>query len=137
MKYVLMALIRVYQWTVSPLIGPVCRFYPSCSHYGYEAIARHGAVYGTYLTVRRLARCHPWNPGGVDLVPERGERPWWANIGTSLRVFARPAERMRPHPPVGPAGGPAGGPANHEATDPTLRPQSELGVTSHQPPQGA
>jgi uncharacterized protein len=79
MKYVLMALIRVYQMTVSPLLGPVCRFYPSCSHYGYEAIARHGAIYGTYLTLRRLLRCHPWNPGGVDLVPREGERPRWSS----------------------------------------------------------
>lgn len=77
MKYLLMGLIRLYQWTISPLLGPVCRFYPSCSRYGYEAIRTHGAVYGTYLTVRRLLRCHPWNPGGIDHVPPKGERPWW------------------------------------------------------------
>jgi putative membrane protein insertion efficiency factor len=85
MKYVLMALIRVYQLTVSPLLGPVCRFYPSCSHYGYEAISRHGAIYGTYLTVRRLLRCHPWNPGGVDLVPPKRERPWWSRDRASVQ----------------------------------------------------
>jgi len=77
-KYLLLALIRFYQWTISPLLGPVCRFYPSCSHYGYEAIATHGAVYGGYLTVRRLLRCHPWNPGGLDPVPPRSVRPGWA-----------------------------------------------------------
>ena len=75
-----MGLIKLYQWTISPLLGPVCRFYPSCSHYGYEAIAVHGALKGTYLTVRRLLRCHPWNPGGLDPVPPRkgttrGEQP--------------------------------------------------------------
>lgn len=76
MKYLLMAVIRVYQWTVSPLLGPVCRFYPSCSRYGYQAISVHGALYGSYLTVRRLLRCHPWNPGGVDLVPpKRQQKP--------------------------------------------------------------
>ena len=78
MKYPLLALIRLYQWTVSPLLGPVCRFYPSCSRYGYEAIATHGAIYGSYLTLRRLLRCHPWNPGGIDTVPPRSARPWWA-----------------------------------------------------------
>jgi uncharacterized protein len=70
-KYPLMALIRIYQVLVSPLLGPSCRFYPSCSRYGYEALATHGAVKGTYLTARRLLRCHPWNPGGVDPVPPR------------------------------------------------------------------
>jgi putative membrane protein insertion efficiency factor len=71
-KYPLMALIRLYQWTVSPLLGPTCRFYPSCSRYAYEAIATHGAVKGCYLAARRLLRCHPWNPGGIDPVPPRG-----------------------------------------------------------------
>jgi putative membrane protein insertion efficiency factor len=76
-KYVLMGLIRLYQWTISPALGPVCRFYPSCSHYGYQAIRTHGSIYGSYLTIRRLLRCHPWNPGGIDHVPPKGERPWW------------------------------------------------------------
>jgi uncharacterized protein len=74
MKYLLMGLIRIYQMTISPLLGPVCRFYPSCSHYGYEAISTHGAIYGSWLTVRRLLRCHPWNPGGVDHVPPKRGR---------------------------------------------------------------
>lgn len=72
MKYPLLGLIRLYQVVLSPIVnlrGPVCRFYPSCSHYGYEAIATHGAAAGTWLTVRRLVRCHPWNAGGYDPVP--------------------------------------------------------------------
>lgn len=77
MRYILMGLIRLYQWTLSPLLGPVCRFYPSCSAYAFEAVQTHGAVYGTYLAVRRLLRCHPWNPGGVDHVPPKRDYPWW------------------------------------------------------------
>ena len=62
--------IRVYQRVISPLIGPRCRFYPSCSEYAAQSILRHGAIRGIYLGVRRLLRCHPWNPGGFDDVPE-------------------------------------------------------------------
>lgn len=62
-------LIRLYQWTVSPLLGPNCRFYPSCSHYALEAIERFGVLQGGWLTLRRIGRCHPWHPGGVDPVP--------------------------------------------------------------------
>ena len=74
MKYLFMGLIRLYQLTVSPLLGPVCRFYPSCSHYGYEAFRRHGTLRGGWLTARRLLRCHPWNDGGLDPVPDRRPR---------------------------------------------------------------
>ncbi len=70
MRAVLMALIRGYQWFISPLLGPHCRFYPSCSQYAYEAIARHGIGRGVWLALRRVGRCHPWHPGGVDPVPE-------------------------------------------------------------------
>jgi hypothetical protein len=75
---VLLAAIRLYQLTVSPMLGPVCRFYPSCSHYGFEALRVHGTVRGTWYTARRLVRCHPWNPGGIDPVPARpsGRRRW-------------------------------------------------------------
>ena len=61
--------VRGYQLYVSPLLGPRCRFYPSCSAYALTALQRHGALRGSWLAVRRLARCHPWNPGGVDHVP--------------------------------------------------------------------
>lgn len=63
------AAIRLYQLLVSPLLPPACRFYPSCSRYAAEAIASHGILRGGALAARRLARCHPWNPGGVDFVP--------------------------------------------------------------------
>ncbi|MFZ1324787.1 MAG: membrane protein insertion efficiency factor YidD [Candidatus Contendobacter sp.] len=70
MRALLMALIRGYQWFISPLLGPHCRFYPSCSQYAYEAIARHGIGRGVWLALCRVGRCHPWHPGGVDPVPE-------------------------------------------------------------------
>lgn len=76
MKYPLLWLIKIYQWTISPMLGPVCKYYPSCSHYGYEAINLHGAVKGTVLTAWRILRCNPWSPGGVDHVPAR-KRPVW------------------------------------------------------------
>jgi putative membrane protein insertion efficiency factor len=70
MRALLIALIRVYQLFVSPLLGNHCRFYPSCSQYAREAIEQHGALCGGWLAIRRLLRCHPWHPGGVDPVPE-------------------------------------------------------------------
>jgi putative membrane protein insertion efficiency factor len=66
----LRALIRAYQLVVSPLFGPSCRFAPSCSSYAMEAIARHGPLHGSRLALQRVARCHPWNAGGYDPVPD-------------------------------------------------------------------
>jgi uncharacterized protein len=66
---VLVLPIRGYQLLISPLLGPRCRFYPSCSAYAVEALQRHGAVRGSWLALRRLGRCHPWNLGGPDPVP--------------------------------------------------------------------
>jgi hypothetical protein len=65
----LMAAVRAYQLVLSPMLPPSCRFTPSCSAYALEALSRHGAMRGTWLAARRLARCHPWNPGGYDPVP--------------------------------------------------------------------
>ena len=58
--------IRLYQLAISPLLPPACRFWPTCSRYGYEAIERHGLRRGVWLTLRRLGRCHPFHPGGYD-----------------------------------------------------------------------
>jgi putative membrane protein insertion efficiency factor len=69
-RQILTAPIRAYQLTLSPLLGPRCRFHPSCSHYALEAIDRHGPARGGWLALRRIARCHPLNPGGHDPVPE-------------------------------------------------------------------
>lgn len=69
MKSVLLALIRGYQYLLRPLLGSNCRFYPSCSDYAREAIARHGAVRGAWLAIKRVGRCHPYHPGGFDPVP--------------------------------------------------------------------
>ena len=63
------ALIRAYQYALSPLLGSRCRFYPSCSQYALEAVTRFGVLHGVWLGVRRLGRCHPWHPGGYDPVP--------------------------------------------------------------------
>jgi uncharacterized protein len=63
-------LVRTYQLVISPLLGPSCRYLPTCSEYAMEALAKHGAVRGGWLTVRRLARCHPWGGSGYDPVPD-------------------------------------------------------------------
>lgn len=65
----LLLLIRFYQRWVSPALGERCRFAPSCSHYAAEALRAHGLLRGSWLAVRRIGRCHPWNPGGYDPVP--------------------------------------------------------------------
>lgn len=69
MQRALIALIRVYQRLLSPLLGPRCRFYPSCSEYAAQALREHGILHGGGLALRRLCRCHPLNPGGLDPVP--------------------------------------------------------------------
>jgi putative membrane protein insertion efficiency factor len=62
-------LIKVYQWGLSPLIGPKCRYTPTCSHYAVEAFKKHGPLRGGWLTIKRIARCHPWGGHGYDPVP--------------------------------------------------------------------
>jgi len=68
-RLIFIALIRLYQLLLSPLLPPACRFYPTCSQYALEAIRGHGVLRGSLLGVGRLARCNPWHPGGVDFVP--------------------------------------------------------------------
>ncbi|MGE3295781.1 MAG: membrane protein insertion efficiency factor YidD [Porticoccaceae bacterium] len=65
---VLIALIRCYQWLLSPILGANCRFYPTCSAYAVEALQLHGVSHGLWLGVRRICKCHPWHPGGYDPV---------------------------------------------------------------------
>ncbi|WP_083468388.1 membrane protein insertion efficiency factor YidD [Stenotrophomonas pictorum] len=71
----LIAVLRLYKRLISPLLGPRCRFVPSCSEYGMEAISVHGPLRGCWLTLRRLGRCHPFHPGGLDSVPKRADDP--------------------------------------------------------------
>ena len=71
MRRIVTWLIRVYQCTLSPLLGPCCRFYPTCSQYCLEAVQAHGCVRGLWLGIKRILKCHPFHPGGVDLVPPR------------------------------------------------------------------
>ncbi|RXW32712.1 membrane protein insertion efficiency factor YidD [Propioniciclava flava] len=69
MKYVLIGLLKAYRAVISPLYGDVCKFHPTCSAYALDAVRIHGAVKGTWLTMKRLVRCHPWSLGGIDPVP--------------------------------------------------------------------
>ncbi|GAP15158.1 putative membrane protein insertion efficiency factor [Longilinea arvoryzae] len=69
-RWILLLLIRLYQLTIARTLPPdTCRFYPTCSHYGYQAIYKHGAIRGTWLAISRLVRCNPFNAGGYDPVP--------------------------------------------------------------------
>ncbi|SEA17969.1 membrane protein insertion efficiency factor YidD [Microbulbifer marinus] len=69
MNWLAIKLIHLYRYVASPWVGNQCRFYPTCSHYAEEALKTHGFLKGGYLTGRRLIKCHPWHPGGMDPVP--------------------------------------------------------------------
>lgn len=69
MGRLIIALLRGYQYLLSPWWGRQCRFTPSCSNYAIEAVERHGALAGSWLATKRILRCHPWHPGGFDPVP--------------------------------------------------------------------
>ncbi|MBL7884303.1 MAG: membrane protein insertion efficiency factor YidD [Bacteroidia bacterium] len=68
-SFIFTVLIKIYQYTISPLLGPSCRFTPSCSQYGIEAIKKHGPFKGGFLTIKRIGKCHPWGKHGHDPVP--------------------------------------------------------------------
>lgn len=74
MRSFFIGFIRLYQWLISPLLGPSCRFHPTCSHYAIEAIEKHGVFKGGYLSVRRLIKCQPFHEGGLDPVPEKKDK---------------------------------------------------------------
>jgi putative membrane protein insertion efficiency factor len=78
---VLLVAVRVYQTFFSALMPSACKFYPSCSHYAADALRLHGARHGSWLALRRLARCHPFTRGGVDFVPDAAESPREGNAG--------------------------------------------------------
>ncbi|MCM1021814.1 MAG: membrane protein insertion efficiency factor YidD [Muribaculum sp.] len=69
LTWLLILPVRFYQIAISPMLPPSCRFVPTCSQYAVEALRRHGPFKGSYLAIRRILRCHPWNPGGYDPVP--------------------------------------------------------------------
>ena len=91
MRALLMALVRGYRLVLSPWLGSACRFEPTCSAYSLQALERHGAAAGSYLTLRRLVRCHPWCDGGPDPVPQ--EPP---------RLFSRLNSARTTHQPTSP-----------------------------------
>ena len=95
--WVLAVLVRGYQLIISPWIAPRCRFYPSCSAYAVTALRRHGALRGSWLAARRLGRCHPWNPGGIDHVPPRAPR---ASTPDSPSSAAAEDDRSADGPPT-------------------------------------
>jgi putative membrane protein insertion efficiency factor len=74
MRFLALGAIRFYQRRISPLLPPSCRFYPTCSQYTYEAIQIYGVLRGSWLGLRRIVRCNPLNPGGVDPVPQKREK---------------------------------------------------------------
>ncbi|MFC0350396.1 membrane protein insertion efficiency factor YidD [Undibacterium danionis] len=73
MKPLLLLILRGYKLAISPMLGQNCRFYPSCSEYAMEAIREYGAAKGSLMAGKRLCKCHPWHPGGIDLVPPKSE----------------------------------------------------------------
>ena len=97
-KRALLAAIRFYSRAISPALPPRCRFYPTCSAYAAEAVERHGAARGTWLAVRRLVKCAPWHPGGVDpVLPPTGTGEGSRSSSTAAPSSAAVAAARRPH----------------------------------------
>src|SRR3712207_2526515 len=117
-RRMLLAGIRFYSRAISPALPPRCRFYPTCSAYAAEAVERHGAARGTWLALRRLVKCAPWHPGGVDLVPDgraTGQQP----DGTPDAVHSSSTTAAAAADPAPAPAGP------HRATPPDLRRANE------------
>lgn len=74
LKKSILIIIRIYQKLISPFLGKNCRFYPTCSNYTYQAIEEHGIIKGSYLGIKRILKCHPFNEGGYDPVPKKKEK---------------------------------------------------------------
>jgi len=70
LQKLILIVIKFYQTLLSPFLPPVCRFYPTCSEYAYQAVCKHGFLIGLYLSLKRISKCHPFNPGGFDPVPD-------------------------------------------------------------------
>lgn len=117
----LLRCIGFYSRAISPALPPRCRFHPTCSAYAAEAVAVHGAGRGSWLALRRILKCAPWHPGGVDLVPERAPGTAGASHSSSTAV---------PSPPPSPAsqGGTARRSARATPPDPNPAPQEESSV---------
>ena len=94
MKYVLIGFVRLWRRIISPLYGDVCKYHPTCSAYGLRALEVHGAIRGSWLTIRRIGRCNPWSMGGVDYVHGTPEAEQW---------LAQAAATTSPMGPVGSA----------------------------------
>lgn len=90
-------ILRVYRAVISPLYGDVCRYYPSCSAYALGAIQKHGVLRGSWLGIRRIARCHPWAEGGVDDVPESSARPYSVTPFGFVVLPAAPGGALQNH----------------------------------------
>ena len=94
MKSLLLALLRAYQYLLSPWVGGSCRYWPTCSEYSREAIETHGAARGTYMTIARLARCHPYGAGGVDPVPASFRWRCWCGDRAAFGTTTLAAHRF-------------------------------------------
>ena len=123
--WLLLVPIRLYKAFISPLLPPTCRFHPSCSVYAMGSIGVHGPLQGSWLALRRILRCHPWNPGGFDMVPSKNGMSAVEVLSDSFPLIASKLQAPPPsywalfHPP------PSTGMPPHTAPDTTLHPKTQ------------